>query len=182
MSSRVSRGLQTEISPNRADVAEGPGASCQIARSSIPQDLPQHSAPGDGMAGEERPRLQVLVVEDDALTRELYSCYFDAWNLPVECRLMASALEALADMAHIRPDLLITDLRMAGVDGIEMLKVLKRDRQWADLQVLVVSGMEREAVDDIGGLPEGALFLRKPLSFEWLHGHVTAMLARKARG
>jgi hypothetical protein len=49
------------------------------------------------------------------------------------------------------------------------------------MQVLVVSGMEREFVDDSGGLPEGALFLKKPLNFEWLHGYVTAMLARKVR-
>ena len=157
------------------------GGHRRISLSSINKYLLRQGPLGDGMTRDLRQRLQVLVVEDDELTRELYTCYFDAWNLPVDCQLMSSALDALIDIASIRPDLLITDLRMAGVDGIAMLKVLKRNRQLSAMQVLVVSGMEREFVDDSGGLPEGALFLKKPLNFEWLHGYVTAMLARKVR-
>jgi CheY-like chemotaxis protein len=69
------------------------------------------------------------MVEDDENTRELYRYQFEDWDLPVDCTFMPSALEAMMDIASMRPDLLITDLSMPGVDGIEMLKACKRNLQ-----------------------------------------------------
>ena len=114
----------------------------------------------------------------------MYKACFDEWNLPVDCSLMGSALEALVDIAALRPDLLITDLDMPGVDGFEMLKVLRRNPQLANMQVLVVTGMPEEAVVARGGLPPGTLFRQKPFNFDWLQGYVTALLTalRAAKG
>jgi hypothetical protein len=41
--------------------------------------------------------------------------------------------------------------------------------------------MEREAVADLGGVPEDAVFLKKPLNFDWLHGYISAMLSGRRR-
>lgn len=135
--------------------------------------------PQTGRADADGRRLRVLVVEDDPLMRELYTDHFDSWSLALDCTLLSSALDALIDMAHLHPDLLITDLMMPGVDGIEMLRVLKRNRALAEMQVLVVSAMAPDALAARGGLPEGALFLKKPLNFEWLHGYLSALLSCK---
>jgi CheY-like chemotaxis protein len=89
---------------------------------------------------------------------------------------MPSALEAMMDIASMRPDLLITDLSMPGVDGIEMLKALKRNLQLADMQIVVISGLPPEAVEARGGLPPHAHLLQKPVNFDWLHGYLTALL------
>lgn len=123
-----------------------------------------------------KSRLRVLLVEDDEATRELYQSYFDEWNLPVDCTWMPSALEALMDIASMRPDLLITDLTMPGVDGIEMLKALKRNLQLADMQIVVISGLAPEAIEARGGLPPHARLLAKPVNFDWLEGFVTALV------
>lgn len=121
-------------------------------------------------------RLRVLIVEDDEAACELYRIHFGEWDLPVDCTWMPSALEALMDIASMKPDLLITDLSMAGVDGIEMLKALQRNTQLADMQILVVSGLPFEAIKARGGLPQYARLLPKPVNFEWLSGYVTAMV------
>jgi excisionase family DNA binding protein len=121
-------------------------------------------------------RLRVLLVEDDENTRELYRCHFEEWDLPVDCTWMSSALEALMDIASMRPDLLITDLAMPGVDGLEMLKVLKRNQHLMDMQILVISGLTTEAIAARGGLPLHARLLQKPINFDWLQGYVTALV------
>ena len=80
------------------------------------------------------------------------------------------------DIASMRPDLLITDLSMPGVDGIEMLKALKRNLQLADMQVIVISGLPPEAIQARGGIPLRAHLLQKPVNFDWLQGYMTAMV------
>ncbi|MES2946534.1 MAG: response regulator [Pseudomonadota bacterium] len=122
-------------------------------------------------------RLRVLLVEDDEDTRELYKCQFEEWNLPVDCTWMPSAIEALMDIASMRPDLLITDLSMPGVDGIEMLKALKRNQQLADMHIVVISGLPIEAIEARGGLPPHSQLLQKPVNFDWLQGYLTALVS-----
>lgn len=126
-------------------------------------------------------RLRVLLVEDDEATRELYQLEFESWNLPVDCTWMSSAMEALMDIASMRPDLLITDLSMPGVDGFEMLKALKRNVELADMQVIVISGLPRQAFDARGGFPEDAFMLQKPINFDWLQGFMSAMVALRLK-
>ena len=128
-----------------------------------------------------RNRLRVLIVEDDEAACELYRIHFGEWDLPVDCTWMPSALEALMDIASMKPDLLITDLSMAGVDGIEMLKALQRNTQLADMQTLVVSGLPYQAIQARGGLPQYARLLSKPVNFEWLNGYITAMVDANAK-
>ena len=123
-----------------------------------------------------RNRLSVLVVEDDEATCELYKAQFVEWNMALDCSFMPSALEALMDIASMRPDLLITDLNMPGVDGMEMLRALKRNQQLVAMQILVISGLSREAVRERGELPPNSHYLEKPINFDWLHGYVTALL------
>ena len=122
-------------------------------------------------------RLRVLVVEDDEATLDLYQSQFGAWDLPVDCTWMPSALQAMMDIASMQPDLLITDLTMPGVDGIEMLKTLKRNQNLARIQIVVISGLPAEAVALRGGMPEYAHLMQKPINFEWLHGYLTALVA-----
>ncbi len=130
-------------------------------------------APADA---DPRSRLSVLVVEDDEATCELYRAQFEEWDMAVDCSFMPSALEALMDIASMRPDLLITDLNMPGVDGMEMLRALKRNQQLLAMQILVISGLSREAVRERGELPPNSHYLKKPINFDWLHGYVTALL------
>ena len=131
----------------------------------------------DKSATDPQLRLRVLLVEDDEATRELYTCHIEEWSLPIDCTWMPSALEAMMDIASMRPDLLITDLSMPGVDGIEMLKALKRNLQLANMHIVVISGLPIEAIEARGGLPQHAHLVQKPVNFDWLHGYLTALVS-----
>ncbi len=121
-------------------------------------------------------RLRVMVVEDDENARELYRCNFEEWDLPIDCTWMPSAIEAMMDIASMRPNLLITDLAMPGVDGLEMLKALKRNAHLSDMHIVVVSGLSPHAIKDRGGFPAYAHLHGKPINFDWLRGFMTALI------
>lgn len=121
-------------------------------------------------------RLRVLLVEDDESARELYRCQFDEWNLPIDCTWMSSALEAMMDIASMRPDVLITDLSMPGVDGIEMLRSIQRNHHLADMQIVVISGLPAEAIAGRGGLAPQVRLIPKPVNGDWLHGYLSALV------
>ena len=153
------------------------GGHRRIALQSIQSYLTKNSR--QRLAAQPNPQncLRVLVVEDDEPTRELYQLEFESWKLPIDCTWMSSAMEALMDIASMRPDLLITDLSMPGVDGFEMLKALKRNIELADMQVIVISGLPQQALDSRGGFPEDTFTLQKPVNFDWLQGFISAMVA-----
>lgn len=152
------------------------GGHRRIALKSINAYIARHSPQRARADTDPKHRLRVLVVEDDADACELYRNYFEEWDLPVDCTFMPSAIEALMDIASMKPDLLITDLSMPGVDGLEMLRALKRNQNLADMQIIVISGLPQEAVAARGGIPAHAHLLKKPVNFDWLQGYVTALV------
>ena len=157
------------------------GGHRRIAVNSIHSYLEKNNRQPPVAQADPQNRLRVMLVEDDEATRELYQLEFESWNLPVDCTWMSSAMEALMDIASMRPDLLITDLSMPGVDGFEMLKALKRNSELADMQVIVISGLPRQAFDARGGFPEDSFMLHKPINFDWLQGFLSAMVASKLK-
>ncbi|MBK5205478.1 MAG: response regulator [Polaromonas sp.] len=173
--------VQSLVEKGEVDAWKTLGGHRRIALQSINAYLARNSPQLSRADINPKHRLRVLIVEDDESARDLYRCQFEEWDLPVDCTWMSSALEALMDIASMRPDLLITDLSMAGVDGFEMLKALKRNAQLADMQVVVISGLPAEAIAERGGLPSHAQLLQKPVNFDWLQGYVTALVAANAK-
>ena len=173
--------VQSLVEKGEIEAWKTMGGHRRIALRSIQSHLAKNSQQQPVMQANPQNRLRVLVVEDDEPTRELYQLEFESWNLPVDCTWMSSAMEALMDIASMRPDLLITDLSMPGVDGFEMLKAISRNIELADMQVIVISGLPRQAFDSRGGFPEDAFMLKKPINFDWLQGFMSAVVATKLK-
>ncbi len=115
--------------------------------------------------GESREhRLRVLLVEDDPVTRDMVRDFCNRCEMPVDCTAMSSGLEALIGMASIQPDVLIADLNMPGVDGFELLRTLKHSTQFQGITCLVISALSQEEITACGGLPEGTIFMAKPVN------------------
>lgn len=173
--------VQTLVEKGEIEAWKTQGGHRRISLRSVNKYLQRYNPHVAPLAPVIQQRLQILVVEDDENQRELYVANFDDWDMPVDCTVVQSALEALMDIATLQPDLLITDLKMPGVDGIEMLKVLKGRSQLQTMQVLVVTGMAPEEIKRRGGLPHDALLRPKPLNFDWLHGYVSAQLMARTK-
>jgi two-component system, NtrC family, response regulator GlrR len=80
-----------------------------------------------------RPR--ILVVDNDPATCRLLSIRLSAANYEVEC--VSSAQAALDACVPLRPDLVISDLRMDPIDGLGLLKELKS--RWPEMSVIILT-------------------------------------------
>ena len=118
----------------------------------------------------------VLVVEDESKLRDLLRSFLERENLTV--LTAASGAEALALASHAEPDLVVLDLGLPDVSGLELVKELRRG---SDVLVLILTAMSSEE-DRIRGLELGADdYVTKPFSPRELILRVLAML-RRGRG
>ena len=74
-----------------------------------------------------------------------------------------SGERALAQLAHVQPDLILLDLAMPGLDGYETCRRLKADERWQAIPVLMLTALS-DVVDKVRGFEAGAVdFITKPL-------------------
>ena len=100
----------------------------------------------------------ILVTEDDQVQREIIADILTASGYAV--RQAATAEEALAAIEGEGCDLLLTDMRMPGMDGLELLRNAKRLRPETEVVVMTAYATVQTAVD---AMKEGAVdYLGKP--------------------
>ena len=140
-----------------------PGGHRRILTTSVEELLQRR----EGVIGRRAPSgaFQVLVVEDEPDFRQLFELHLRSWGLPIHLTSVPSGFEALLQIGASRPDLLITDLRMPGIDGFEMLRALKASGALGELEIIVVTALTAHTIAERGGLPEGVTVLFKPLHF-----------------
>lgn len=125
--------------------------------------------------------LSILVLEDDDDMRNHYKDQVAEWGMDVNLHLQASGLNALLHIAKHRPDIVITDLNMANLDGFDMIRSLRSDQSFVGTDIVVVTTMSKEDIAAQGTLPKDVMVFAKPVSFATLQGYVTAKEAAKAR-
>jgi len=138
------------------------GGHRRIPRAAVDAMRAQQSRVTDGKASFPH---NVLVVEDDAVQRDLYRINFAEWKLPTELRLASDGFEGLVMTGKYMPNLIIADLSMPGMDGFEMIKRLDRSKEVRRPMLIVVTGLTREEIEAQGGLPDGIPVYNKPISF-----------------
>jgi DNA-binding response OmpR family regulator len=123
----------------------------------------------------ERPA-RVLVVDDDPTVSDVVARYLHRDGLDV--RLAADGPGALREFADYRPDLVVLDLMLPGLDGIE---VCRRMRAGADVAVIMLTALGEES-DRVLGLATGADdYVTKPFSPRELALRVQSVLRRSYR-
>jgi len=117
---------------------------------------------------------RILVVDDEAPVREVLTEYFATEGYAVEAA--TSGLEALSAVRGGRADLVLLDVRMPGLDGVE---VLRRIRELTDsVPVIMVTANEDVSLAR-ETLTLGAFdYVAKPFDFDYLDRAVAAGLAR----
>jgi CheY-like chemotaxis protein len=80
----------------------------------------------------------VLIVEDDAETRHFYSRALGEEGFRVE--QAHNGLQALDKAFAARPDLILTDIAVPGLDGIELCRRLRADERTSAVPVLAITG------------------------------------------
>lgn len=120
--------------------------------------------------------LRVLVVDDERAIRRFLRTSLSAYNYVVY--EAASGAEAMTAVIAHRPDLLILDLGLPDMDGIDVIRQL---REWTRLPIVVLSVREREN-DKIGALDAGADdYLTKPFGIGELMARLRVAVRRTAQ-
>jgi two-component system, cell cycle response regulator DivK len=125
------------------------------------------------MAGPASPA--VLVVDDNDDTRAMYAHLLRSAGF--EVRLAADGDEALA-AADQRPDLIIMDLAMPGLNGWEATRRLKTGERTKDIPIIVLTAHALDHYRDVAVAAGCDAFLSKPCAIEDLVSEVRRLLAR----
>ncbi|HWQ03287.1 MAG TPA: sigma-54 dependent transcriptional regulator [Candidatus Nitrosotenuis sp.] len=107
----------------------------------------------------EAPRDRVLIVEDEANARAGYESLLRKWGC--EVLGVSNAEEALAHYDEFRPAVLLADVELPGMDGLELLRQLRDEHKLVPAIIITGKGSEERAV---AAIESGAFwYIEKPL-------------------
>lgn|SRR5690606_27341798 len=125
--------------------------------------------------------MRILIVDDSSATRTFLRETLEARTdegAPIEVSEADGGLEALRLLPRGPYDLVITDINMSGVNGLELLNFIKGQAKYQGTRVVLIS-TQTSAKDRQRGLDLGAdAFLPKPFSEQQLRGLVAQLLGR----
>lgn len=118
---------------------------------------------------------KILVVDDEKEVGEFLRDYFA--DLGFQTCAVTSGKAAIEKAQTLKPDLIILDVQMPGMDGVKVLEEVKKIQP--DVKVIMVTGDDcKETIE--GTLHGGANFyIKKPVELNYLEKHVQRILEGK---
>lgn len=123
-----------------------------------------------------RQAFRVLIVEDDPNLLSLYRLTIEGWEMAPQILTASNGFEGLIEIGKSKPDLLITDLMMPGMDGFELIRRLKASPLYSALHIVVVTGLEKTEIQRHGGLPKSVTVFAKPVPFPELESLIRGLM------
>ena len=125
--------------------------------------------------------LKVLVVDDEGPIRQWLEYCVDQFEGFTVAGAAASGAQALELYRRELPDIVVSDIEMPGMDGLEILRRLRADAHLSDVPVLMLTARTSE-IDKVKGLETGADdYVVKPFGIMELQARVKALLRRAGR-
>ncbi len=156
------------------------GGHRRVMRDSVEALLVKNKSTATALTDPVSRPLRILVVEDDVHLLRLYQAQMSTWPMRPEVKVVDTAIAALLEMGRRRPDLLVTDLNMPGMDGFNLLRVLRNTPEMVATTIAVVTGLDGDDIARHGGTPPGVQVLPKPIPFQRLLG-IASDITPKAR-
>lgn len=119
---------------------------------------------------------KVLIVDDEEHIRELIK--FNLKKEGYDIEIAINGVEALNIIREIKFDLILLDLMLPEIDGLEVCKEIRRNEETSDIPVMMITA-KGEEFDKVLGLELGADdYITKPFSIRELMARVKALLRR----
>ena len=116
------------------------------------------AAPADTVAP-----FSVLVVDDNPDDSDLLCALVEIAVPGARVVVAANGFDALIEVGRAMPDLIVTDITMPHMDGVEMIRHLSAQGDARPPAIVAVSSHSAAHVDKLGGLPPGVVLLSKPV-------------------
>ncbi len=96
----------------------------------------------------ETNRKKILLVEDDVFVQDIYNLKLKKEGFDVACA--NNGIEAIKCLEDGLPDLVLLDMMMPYMDGIEVLKKIQEKEEWKDLKIIMLTNLsEKDRVNEI---------------------------------
>lgn len=105
---------------------------------------------------------KVVVVEDSPEIGRLIKSSLNTLNIDLDVNVLPSAEEAQIEIFRQRVDLLITDIRLPGITGIDLAKKVKKT--YPDIKIIIVTGLSEEEFGKDLEIIKPDSFFRKPIN------------------
>ena len=118
----------------------------------------------------------VLVIEDEPDIRELIE--FNLKKYDYNVLLANNGEKGLKDVRSYQPDLILLDLMLPGVQGLDVCRIIKSDDNIKNTPIIILSALGQEE-DIVSGLEAGADdYVSKPFSLDVLNARIKTVLRR----
>ena len=147
-----------------------PGGHRRIRHDDLMAFLRKHQIPTP--ASLVADKFSILIVDDDQEIIDLLKAYLER-QAPYEIAAAADGITALIEVGRVKPDLLILDIMIPGVDGVEVCRRIKADSSNKTAIIAISGTTERESQV----LEAGAdAFMLKPIDMDKLHAEARRLL------
>jgi DNA-binding response OmpR family regulator len=119
--------------------------------------------------------LKLLVVEDTLDTRDLLHFYFTRAGYHV--RTASDGEEGLYMTKVEKPDLILTDVAMPRMDGVEMIRAIRAESDFANIPIIVFTARSASSKEEIIEVGANRVF-HKPFDFDELQKMVRGLLGQ----
>jgi DNA-binding response OmpR family regulator len=130
-------------------------------------------------------RSQLLIVDDDAQLLDFLQSMLQPWGFQVA--LLSNPQQIWSSLETVKPDLLMLDIEMPGVNGIDLCQRIRNDPQLGDLPILMISASNDDETIQQVFMAGADDYVSKPIRAAELVARVTrrlehAMVVKKLRG
>ncbi|MGA2326609.1 MAG: response regulator [Bryobacteraceae bacterium] len=121
--------------------------------------------------------LDVLIVDDSAAIRKILQRVLKQADVPLgEVYEAADGLEALKVVGAQRVNLILADINMPNMDGLQLLRKLKEEEQWKGVPVIMVTTEGGQAKVMAAAELGAAGYIRKPFTADQIRHSLAAFL------
>lgn len=107
--------------------------------------------------------LKIVIVDDNPDDRELFALWVDTAIPGAQVTLADNGFQGLVFIGQVAPDVVVTDIMMPRMDGVEMLNQLAQHCAVRPRVLIATSSLNATQLAQHGPLPEGVHFLAKPM-------------------
>lgn len=170
------------VNAGRLPAFRTPGGHRRIRREDLVRFMRDNGIPLADELREGSGRPKILVVDDEASIREVLSEHLTTRATTYEVLTAADGFEAGRLIATFRPDIVLLDLKMPGLDGFHVCRTIKADPETSNTVVIAMTGYHTPETES-RILECGAMrCFAKPVEPSALSGYIDSVFEQQATG